>query len=142
LTVELSPPILEREGLLEALKWLAAHMKEFFGLQVTVESKDHPRTSTEEQRILLYQIVRELLFNVVKHAGIMEASIWLEKNEDGLDIIVKDEGDGFDVEAALGESGAGFGLRSINERLRLFDGWTEVKSQPGQGTQVRLFLPT
>jgi signal transduction histidine kinase len=141
LTVELSPPVVKGEGMLEALAWLAWHMRELYGLQVTIKANDHPDTASIEQRILLYQIVRELLFNVVKHARVQEAEILLQADEDGLLLTVSDQGQGFDVAAVLAEANSSFGLPSIHERLQLFDGRAEIDSQPAVGTRITLFLP-
>lgn len=141
LTVELSPPVLKGEGLPEALEWLAKHMREVHNLEVTVEVSERPQISHEEQRILLFQIVRELLFNVVKHAGVRQAQVALSVAEDGIMIIVSDEGKGFDMEALGAEGHAGFGLYSVRERLDLFGGRLDIDSKPGEGTRVILFLP-
>jgi signal transduction histidine kinase len=141
LTLELSPPILEEEGLPQALRWLSEHMHEFYGLDVTLKIYDHPDTSTSEQRILLYQIVRELLFNVVKHAEVKEAVVQVEKKGTDLLIRVSDGGLGFDMEVEKAKGSDSFGLFSIHERLRLFDGQAEIQSKPGQGTQILLIIP-
>lgn len=140
-TLELSPPVLEEEGLTEGLNWLAKHMRELYGLRVEVKSNDHPDTATKEQRVLVYQIVRELLFNVVKHAGVQEAEVGLQESDEGLTVLVSDYGRGFDVTEKTAEANASFGLRSIHERLQLFDGRADIESKPGAGTRVRLFLP-
>jgi signal transduction histidine kinase len=141
MTAELSPPVLEDEGLPEALNWLAEHMHELYGLRVHVKTSDYLDTATKEQRVLLYQIVQELLFNVVKHAGVQEAELLLQEKDEALMVIVSDHGRGFDVAEKTADTSAGFGLRSIHERLQLFDGWAELNSQPGAGTRVHLFLP-
>lgn len=141
LTVELSPPVLQGEGLPEALAWLTEQMRELYGLKVIIRATGHPDTANEEQRILLYQIVRELLFNVVKHAGVLEAEILLETESDGLSITVSDQGQGFDTAATLASAKSGFGLSSVNERLQLFGGRAEIDANPGSGTLIYLFLP-
>lgn len=141
LTVELSPPVLQGEGLPEALAWLTEQMRELYGLQVAIRANGHPDTANEEQRILLYQIVRELLSNVVKHAGVLEAEILLETEDNGLSITVSDQGQGFDAAATLASAKSGFGLSSVNERLQLFGGRADIDANPGSGTRIYLFLP-
>lgn len=141
LTVELSPPILDEEELPEVLSWLAGHMQELYGLHVAYETKGQPRPVGRELRVLLYQIVRELLFNVVKHAGVQEAKVVLQQEAKGLSITVKDSGQGFDMAALSGKTGTGYGLYSVGDRLQLFDGQADIQSAPGHGTQIRLFLP-
>jgi two-component system, chemotaxis family, CheB/CheR fusion protein len=141
LTVELSPPVLKGEGLPEALAWLANYMHEVYGLQVLLEVTGDPQMDYEEQRILLFQIVRELLFNVVKHASVRQARVTLREAEDGIVLAVSDEGKGFDVPAVLAEDNGGFGLYNVRERLGLFGGAVDIDSKPGDGTRVSLFLP-
>jgi PAS domain S-box-containing protein len=141
LSVELSPPVLENEGITGTLTWLAQHMTDVYQLQVTVETIGQPATINVEQRILLYQIVRELLFNVVKHAGVREAQVTLQAEADGFTIIVSDQGQGFDVADLFGDETSQFGLRSVNERLQLIGGRAAIDSQPDAGTRVTLWLP-
>jgi PAS domain S-box-containing protein len=141
LAVELSPPVLEGAGLYETFTWLARHIADTYQLHVRVEGSDSSITASGEQRSLLYQIVRELLFNVVKHAGVPEAQVVLQAKEDGFTITVSDQGQGFDLAALTGTENRHFGLRSVQERLQLFGGWADIDSQPGGGTRVTLFLP-
>ena len=143
LTIELSPPVLEREGLHEALAWLSDYVLEHHDLQVAIEVADgnSNRLVTVEQRILLYQIVRELLLNVIKHARVEEATVYVESGDEGLSIVVSDQGLGFDVASILNETGSSFGLSRMHERLQLFDGYAEINSHPGEGTKISLFLP-
>jgi two-component system, chemotaxis family, CheB/CheR fusion protein len=138
LAVELSPPVLAGGSLTETLAWLAQHMAQTYQLQVTIEAGDGTAAVSEELRILVYHVVRELLFNVVKHAGVQEAQVTIRAGEDGFNITVRDDGVGF--EPAVSENG-GFGLRSAQERLRLFEGRVDIDSKPGGGTQATLFLP-
>ncbi|MCF8085012.1 MAG: response regulator, partial [Deltaproteobacteria bacterium] len=95
-------------------------------------------------RLFLYQSVRELLFNVVKHAGTNTARITLRKNKGGdLEITVSDEGNGFDTAEMIHEQdeGVGFGLFSMRERISLLGGAMNMESVPGQGTTCILTLP-
>ena len=140
LTVELSPPVLHGEGLLEALEWLSKYMRDIYGLEIAVSASNHPRVADEDQRILLFQVVRELLFNVVKHAGVTEAHVTLQEEQGGITIVVEDQGKGFDVAQALAHHPS-YGLNNVRERLHLFGGRFDVRSQPGAGTQVTLYLP-
>lgn len=142
LTVDLSPPILKSEGLAEALAWLVTQMREKHDLEVLLVSDDHPRLP-EPMRVLIFQIVRELLFNVVKHAGTDHATIELGGDGDGVIVSVCDEGRGFEFDTAAERMrrAGGFGLPSVRERLALFGGRLEIESAPGAGTRVMLWLP-
>ena len=146
LTVELSPPILHQSGLPAAMRWLAGWMLDTHGLTVDLHLDDDADTDREDARLLLFQAVRELLFNVVKHAGVDRASLTLDRDDDGrLRAVVADHGRGFDHEAARASNAAndatGLGLFSIRERLAHLGGETLVDAAPGQGTTFTLLVP-
>ncbi len=143
LTVDLSPPVLEGEGLAEALRWLAEQMETMHGLQVEIDAGDECRSLGEDQRVLLYQMVRELLFNVVKHAQVGRARVTLGETGGECSVEVVDEGVGFDGEAAPAAPArnGGFGLSSVRDRVNFFGGRLEIDSAPGEGTRITLALP-
>jgi signal transduction histidine kinase len=92
-------------------------------------------------RVLLFQVVRELLFNVVKHADTDRALVTLDDEDGTLVITVEDEGRGFDPDTLEPKTEGGFGLFSVRERLRLFGGHLEIDSTPGNGTRMTAVLP-
>ena len=139
LTVDLSPPILEGEGFERALHWVAHRMEEAHKLKVTIEGETEVEINPDIQ-ILLSRIVRELLFNVVKHADIDEARLHIETDGDRVTVTVSDEGKGFDVDSARSE-GSGFGLFSSRERLIVIGGDLTIESALGEGTTVRMIGP-
>ena len=142
LTAELSPPVLYDAGLTPALHWLARWIEEKHGLVVEVDAEDLGNQPPEGLRAMLFQATRELLFNVVKHAGVNRARLTLRRvAEDQVELIVRDEGAGFDPTRIGRQEEGGFGLFSIRERLELLGGQMKVVSAPGQGTQVILEVP-
>ncbi len=142
LTVDLSPPVLQSDELADALSWLATQMVEVNGLHVELVAKQAFPIPDEDMRVLLFQIVRELLFNVVKHAHTDRATVELREDTAGqLIITVTDHGCGFDVSAAESAHDDGFGLFSVRERLALFGGRIEIASTLGEGTQVTVYAP-
>src|SRR5699024_721309 len=101
-----------------------------------------PAMIDEEVQTTLVQAGKELLFNVIKHAGTPKAHTRLTYPDNCLKLTVEDEGAGFDpdnVKADLSKSG--FGLFNIKERIDLIGGRTDVDSVPGQGTIVSLIVP-
>lgn len=142
LTVELSPPVLQREGLTAAFRWLAGHMAEMHTLDVNLELHDSPLQNSE-LAVLLFQVTRELLFNVVKHAQIKRAHLSLQEKDEMMIVCVADEGIGFDPhnQEPPRRRISGFGLNSIRERLNLFGGRLEIESYVGKGTKVTLVVP-
>jgi PAS domain S-box-containing protein len=143
LAVDLSPPILQNEGLADALEWLQRQMKELHGLEVFVEVAPGFHDPANDLNLLLFQIVRELLFNVKKHSGVNEATIKLMGDEEQLAVQVIDNGIGFTAEdgSAGGLPGSGWGLYSARQRLNLLGGTLEIDSRPGGGTRVTLYAP-
>jgi PAS domain S-box-containing protein len=142
LTAELSPPILHEAGLKEGLQWLARRMADTQGLFVDLELNESGPLP-DDLKILLFQSVRELLFNVVKHANTRSAAINLRRLDESLQVTVSDQGTGFDPAAMplAGEGGRGFGLLSIQERLKYMGGTLGIESNPGQGSRFVLSVP-
>ena len=142
LSIDLSPIVLQGEGLAEAMTWLAFRMKEQYGLQVELEVKEELNYVDKHMRMLLFQSIRELLFNVVKHAGVSQAKVMFESVNGRPQITVSDDGKGFDVEAVIGNPQAAHGLLIIQDRLHLLGCHMELISSPGEGTQIVIGLPT
>ena len=142
LTAELSPPILQEAGLNAGLQWLARRMADTQGLFVDLELNESGPLS-DDVKILLFQSIRELLFNVVKHANTRSAVVNLRRFDGSLQITVSDQGSGFDPAAtsAPGEDTRGFGLFGIRERLGFMGGTLEIDSCPGQGSRFVLSVP-
>jgi two-component system CheB/CheR fusion protein len=139
LSSELDPPVGD-QSLRDSLEWLAVQMNESYDLTVEVESHSSVRTADKNLRFLLFRLVRELLFNVVKHAEVGAARVALEEEEDCLKLVVEDEGAGFDPSEIDGQDG-GFGLVNVRERIRMIGGTLEVESAPGEGTRVTIEVP-
>jgi PAS domain S-box-containing protein len=146
LVAELSPPVLRDHGLAAALKWLAEYMAQKHEQTVTmIVPEDDRLLLPEDQCVLLFQSVRELLINASKHAGTGAATVEMITRQDQVTIQVRDEGIGFDLAAAAGTPGGGisskFGLFSIQERMRALGGLFDIQSSPGKGTTATLVLP-
>jgi len=119
-------------------------MKQTHGLKVLLTAEHAFRMPDEDMRVLLFQSIRELLFNTVKHAGTDRAAVELRSQNGQLVIHVRDEGSGFNVAEAAerAEREGRLGLFSVRERLRLFGGRMEIDSAPGSGTRVLIHIPT
>jgi PAS domain S-box-containing protein len=145
LSYELVPPVLHSSGLPAALGWLTGWARQKYGLDVHVAADPCANTARRDVRTLLFESVRELVFNAAKHAhvGLVMVDLSIDA-EDRLCITVSDEGIGFDV-AKLAEranaSQVGLGLFSIRERVTLLGGRFDIESAPAQGTRFRLLVP-
>jgi PAS domain S-box-containing protein len=145
LVAELSPPVLHEHGLAAGLTWLANQMKRH-DLKVTVRVPDSDISLPEDQAVLLFQSVRELLINASKHARSPEATVVLQRADGTLRIEVTDNGIGFDAAAPpaavpQGTVSSKFGLFSIRERMKALGGAFDIYSSEGEGTTATLSLP-
>ena len=141
LTIEISPPVLYDLGLAPALEWLADNMRERYGLNVAFSCHGHESRLDENLEITLYRCARELLINVVKHAGTDEAELNLEWEDNLVRVEISDKGKGFDPQSTGQVVGHGFGLFSIRERMELLGGKTAAHAAPGSGCRVALSAP-
>jgi PAS domain S-box-containing protein len=147
LSIDLSPPILPGEGLSHAIEWLATRMREQYALPIELEANGHFVIPNQELHVLLFNCVRELLFNIVKHAGASRAIVAMAWVDHVLRIEVRDDGKGFPVNTPEEEVSKqddlprSLGLPTIRHQLSLFGGSMKINSRPGAGTQVILIVP-
>lgn len=141
LTAELNPVVLHEEGLATALEWLAHNMKERYKLNVTLDLDHRANPQNETTKIVLFECIRELLFNVVKHSQTSEAHVSMTflPNQD-LELIVSDKGIGFDIEQLDHQisDATGIGLSNVEFRLSLIKGKFWLDSQHGEGTTAHI----
>jgi len=143
LTFELSPPILYELGLESAVEWLTEKFHEQHGIQTNFIDDGNPKPLSNDIRIVLFRTVRELLFNIVKHADAKNVTVSMERENSDLRIRITDDGIGFDLSDFDADTGkrAGFGIFSIREQLDFLGGHLEIKSKPGRGTCITLAAP-
>ena len=138
LASEMSPTSLASDDFAETVHWLADRKREGHGLEVDVEA---PSCEVPDRnvRALLYQALRELLFNVVKHAGTGAATVRARRDGPDVVVVVEDDGDGFDGDGAP-SPGGGLGLFSVRERIERAGGRLDLESEPGRGTRATITL--
>ena len=143
LTFQISPPVLYDLGLGAGLEWLGERLGAEHGLPVSVRADSSIDAVADNTRILLFQAVRELLLNAIKHAAARKVVVTAEARGGAVVVVVSDDGCGFDVaQATAAEADAmTFGLFSIRERLEYLGGSMTVDSRPGSGTSVTLVTP-
>lgn len=146
LVADLAPTVLHEFGLVPALKWLTDRMDRH-NLKVDVRSEGVGEVAlAEDQAVLLFQSVRELLINAAKHGQSGHAFLSIVRQKAALLVEVGDQGKGFDPNAAFAAEvptalSSKFGLYSIRERMAALGGRLDLISQPGKGTRARLVLP-
>jgi len=143
LTYQLSPPILYELGLEAAVEWLGEDLLEGNGVTCNFEIDAQPKPLDDDVRVLLFRAVRELFVNIVKHAHAHKATVSIRRDGQEIEILVEDDGIGFDksrVHTRSPQKG-GFGLFLYRERLSYLGGRFQVETSPGEGTRVTLAAP-
>jgi CheY-like chemotaxis protein len=119
--------------------------QEQYGIVVSLTADPRANSEASDVRILLFEGVRELLFNAVKHAHVDRVDVNLALGpDDTIHIQVSDQGVGFDPSVTLyheNQHQVGLGLFSIQERLALLGGHLDIQSAPGKGARFSLTLP-
>jgi PAS domain S-box-containing protein len=143
ISFELSPPVLYELGFESAIEWLARRTKERDGLSVKFVDDKRKKPLDETVRVFLFQAVRELLVNIVKHARAKEVKVSVRKVDRRINVSVEDDGRGFDVSKVKRRKykTGGFGLFSIQERLKYIGGDIDIDTAPNQGTRITLAAP-
>ena len=134
----LHPTAIEKAGISVALGQLADEMARSSNLHVDLSLPDAPIRLPRDVSLAIFRIAQESLRNVVRHAGVNEASLALQENAGIAELVIRDEGAGFDRGNA---SRAGIGLVGIEERVRLVGGSARIDSVPGEGTTVTVRIP-
>ena len=143
LTFELSPPVLYELGFEAAMEWLVRHTKQQHGLSVNFKDDGNAKPLDNNVRVFLFQAVRELLVNVVKHAQAHHLTVSTQKVNSEIQVDIEDDGIGFEVSQITFNSHetSGFGLFSIRERLGHIGGKLKIESRSGCGTKATLTAP-
>ena len=141
LALELRPMLLETAGLGGTLRWLADQYQQRTGIIMQVAG--HVPDVTGEAAIAGFRVVQEALTNVARHARAAHVWIELSQGEGLIELVVRDDGEGFDVPRALSRAadGGNLGLIGMHERVEILGGRLEINSQPGHGTRIRVRLP-
>ena len=135
----LRPALLDSRGLIAALEALARDLGRKTGASCTVTCGLDEEALSQEQSIALYRVVQEALTNVARHARARTVAISLDADAAGATLEIRDDGVGFDPQAAAARGR--FGMIGIRERARLVDGQCVVTSSVGQGTSITVRFP-
>ncbi len=143
LTFDLSPTILYTFGLDAAIEQLTEQFSNEHGIECSFETCPEQKDLSKEVQVLLFRAVRELLVNVVKHAQAGAARVSMAKVDHNIEIVVEDDGDGFDIVGmdTAKEYPTGLGLFSVRERLTHLGGSLAIDSDEERGTKVTLLAP-
>jgi PAS domain S-box-containing protein len=137
----LHPAVLDDEGLAAAAKRYVGDYTQSFGtaLDFAAGDLDSPPLAPLVAATI-YRLLQETLTNVARHACAKKVAVELKRDERSLELLVRDDGVGFDVSRML-DAASGLGLRGMRERVTILGGTIEIESAPGQGTVVRARIP-
>src|SRR5690606_21225055 len=138
---DLSPPGLYELGLKAALQWLAVYLRGQDQLKVDIDVELQEEAGPVEMRVLVSKLVRDLLRNVVKRAGVSAARVWVRGDATTLSVQVCDDGKGFEWQLDMFGRSSGFGLWSIANRVNEAGGEMSVDTAPGRGARFELKFP-
>ena len=140
IVMNLRPSMLDNLGILSTINWFCRQYRAVYSniqieKQINISESEIPDTL----KTILFRILQEAMNNIAKHSKASTVSVCLEKRDQTVHLIIKDDGGGFDAKAPRknGASGNGFGITSMKERAELSGGSFEIKATPGEGTTVR-----
>jgi signal transduction histidine kinase len=139
LSHELHPGVLQHAGLSAALRGHCAEFGRQHPIEVTFSAVDGIDDIPQDVALCLYRVAQESLRNIAAHAAAHKAQVNLRSSEDGLELVIADDGEGFDLAEA--QRLGGLGLISLEERVRLVGGSLAISTQPQHGTEVRVHVP-
>jgi signal transduction histidine kinase len=143
LSLELRPSMLDDLGLAAALRWYVDRQAQRAGLQARVTAKLRDGRQPPEVETACFRLAQEALTNVLRHAHAKRVVVQLRHHGAGLELVVRDDGVGFDVPAAQAQAlrGDSLGLLGMRERALLVGGDVEIESSARRGTTVRARFP-
>jgi signal transduction histidine kinase len=141
---DLSPPMLDEVGLLVTFSWYFRRFQTIYShirieQKIALEEEDIPRNL----KIVIFRIIQEALNNLAKHSRADLMDLSLQRRNAHLELVIRDNGQGFDPEKVLTRvgQGKGLGLSSMRERAELSGGSLEIESQIGSGTIIKASWP-
>ena len=144
LAFDLSNPVLYEVGFTAAVEsLLTERIIQKSGIKSEFKSNTRKIKLDQDMSIVLFQAVRELLTNVVKHANANKVKVCIDKFDHRVQVIVEDDGVGFELSGLKSpdKEKGGFGLFNVKERLEYLGGSFDIESKPGQGTRVTMTVP-
>lgn len=143
LTYELSPPVLHELGLLEALEWRLEKIRLETDIETSYVHNLENIKLRNEQEVMLFRSVDEILKNIIKHASASKVTITAQATRYSFSLSVADNGKGFDTSILTPEHRRldSFGLFSIKERIEYLGGVMDIQSELGKGTTAILNIP-
>ena len=139
---QLRPPVLDELGLDGAIQDTVDLIRSITGATITADLTAPDAALTDAERTVVLRVAQEALQNVRKHALAKTVSVTTWQDDGGWVLEVGDDGRGFDTGDSAARGRRSFGLQFMRERAELIGARLDVRSRPGDGTVVRLAIPT
>jgi signal transduction histidine kinase len=139
LSHELHPPRLLHLGVVAAMRGFCGELSAKKNVEIDFRHDNVPRSVPPDVALCLFRVLQEALQNALRHSRVRHFDVQLRGTGDAVHLTVRDEGVGFDVDAA--SRGPGLGLTSMKERLKLVGGELLIEPQPARGTTVLARAP-
>jgi PAS domain S-box-containing protein len=143
LALDLRPSLLDDLGLVATLRWYVDRQAQLAGFRARFLADPPEMHLVPELEVTCFRVAQEALTNVMRHAQAQEVEVRLRRQDGELELTVRDDGRGFDVQAALDSAVAGtsMGLLGMQERVLLASGQIDIVSAPGRGTEIQVRFP-
>lgn len=138
---ELRPSLLDHFGLPTALRTYVGSVCAKAGLEADISVADEAQDLPRDAAIILFRIVQEGLSNIVRHGAARHVRLALGVSPEGLEVMLSDDGCGFDAQQPQRQPGGTFGLMAMRQRVHSLGGTVSIESAAGRGTTVRIQLP-
>lgn len=133
------PSILQDFGLIAAVKDFCTYINNTKSINIKLDCEQYELTGSRIEETVLFQSIKELVHNTLKHSNASIIEIFLESNDDHINLFYKDNGIGFDVnEKTLNPTG--LGLNNIVNKVKTINGLTMIKSEPDEGMSMLITL--
>jgi signal transduction histidine kinase len=136
--MDLRPSILDDLGILATIGWFTREFQKVYSQisvekEIRIEEKDVP----DPLKTAIFRVIQEAMNNISKHSKATLIQLSLGKKEDKIELVIEDNGMGFDLETST----RGLGLTSMRERTELSGGAFVIESTTGKGTTIRASWP-
>lgn len=141
---KLRSEVLDRFGLIPALKALTESLEKHLNIPITLTAKNVPTQLSEDISLALYRIVQESLNNILKYAKAQNVFIHLGARDRSLNLTIEDDGAGFDYDKVSRNAGtpqSSLGLTIMRERAVMAGGNFHIETAPGRGTIIQVEVP-
>ena len=137
--MDLRPSVLDDLGILPTLDWFCRDYQKIYS-HIRIEKETHIKESdlSPELKTVIYRVTQEAMNNIAKHSKANLVHLSLNKKENKIELTIRDNGIGFDLEQVIDREASkrGLGLTSMRERIQLSGGSFVIESTLGQGTTV------